>query len=164
MHFTGYVLRHGDPPHFLWGKNLQCTIHTSHQKCIDLSLLSKCLKGPFLRPLRSKDDQSSWILRLWPRNFVIISAMFSCQPWKSKADLCMTNCYRILIYLSFFVGPQSLVSNAKRKIIQRSALLFGGWQPNFQSYLKNFEVLASKFKIKCPLTSMASKMALPNKL
>ena len=24
MHFTGYVLRHGDPPHFLWGKNLQC--------------------------------------------------------------------------------------------------------------------------------------------
>ena len=26
MHFTGYVLRHGDPPHFLWGKNLQCTI------------------------------------------------------------------------------------------------------------------------------------------
>ena len=25
MHFTGYVLRHGDPPHFLWGKNLQCT-------------------------------------------------------------------------------------------------------------------------------------------
>jgi hypothetical protein len=24
MHFTGYVLRHRDPPHFLWGKNLQC--------------------------------------------------------------------------------------------------------------------------------------------
>ena len=24
MHFTGYVLRHGDPPHFSWGKNLQC--------------------------------------------------------------------------------------------------------------------------------------------
>ena len=25
MQFTGYVLRHGDPPHFLWGKNLQCS-------------------------------------------------------------------------------------------------------------------------------------------
>ena len=25
MHFTGYVLRHGDPPYFLWGENLQCT-------------------------------------------------------------------------------------------------------------------------------------------
>ena len=25
MHFTGYVLRHGDPPHFLWGKHLQCS-------------------------------------------------------------------------------------------------------------------------------------------
>ena len=25
MHFTGYVLQHGDPPHYLWGKNLQCT-------------------------------------------------------------------------------------------------------------------------------------------
>ena len=24
MHFTGYVLRHRDPPHFLWGKDLQC--------------------------------------------------------------------------------------------------------------------------------------------
>ena len=24
MHFIGQVLRHGDPPHFLWGKNLQC--------------------------------------------------------------------------------------------------------------------------------------------
>ena len=24
MHFTGYVLWHVDPPHILWGKNLQC--------------------------------------------------------------------------------------------------------------------------------------------
>ena len=24
MQFLGYVLQHGDPPHFLWGKNLQC--------------------------------------------------------------------------------------------------------------------------------------------
>ena len=25
MHFTGYVLQHGDLPHFFWGKNVQCT-------------------------------------------------------------------------------------------------------------------------------------------
>ena len=31
-----------------------------------------------------------------------------------------------------------------------------------QSYLKGFEVAASKFNLKCPLTSMASKTALPN--
>ena len=24
MHVTGYALRHGDPPNFLWGKYLQC--------------------------------------------------------------------------------------------------------------------------------------------
>ena len=28
MHFKGYVFRHGDPPHFLWGKNLQCSPET----------------------------------------------------------------------------------------------------------------------------------------
>ena len=27
MHFTGYVLQHGDPPHFLWGKYLQCRFY-----------------------------------------------------------------------------------------------------------------------------------------
>ena len=26
MHFTGYFLQHGDPPHSLWGKNLQCRV------------------------------------------------------------------------------------------------------------------------------------------
>ena len=24
MHVTGYTLQHGDSPHFLWGKHLQC--------------------------------------------------------------------------------------------------------------------------------------------
>ena len=33
MHFTGYVLRHGDPPHFLWGKNLQCIIERLLRLC-----------------------------------------------------------------------------------------------------------------------------------
>ena len=32
-------------------------------------------------------------------------------------------------------------------VIQRSALLFGGWQPNFQNLLHNLEVAASKFRI-----------------
>ena len=41
-------------------------------KCIDLRLFLKCKEGPFLRPLRSKDDRC-WILRLRPRNFGIIS-------------------------------------------------------------------------------------------
>ena len=36
-------------------------------KCIDLRLLSKCLEGSFLRPLRSKDVWG-WILKLQPRN------------------------------------------------------------------------------------------------
>ena len=31
-------------------------------------------------------------------------------------------------------------------IIQRSALLFRSWQPNFQSYLKNVKVPTSKFQ------------------
>ena len=39
--------------------------------CIDLRLFSKCFTVPFLRPLRSKDNRC-WILRLRPRNFVII--------------------------------------------------------------------------------------------
>ena len=34
-------------------------------------------------------------------------------------------------------------------------------QPNFQNWLQNFEVAASKFNCNCPLTSMASEMALP---
>ena len=36
------------------------------KKCIDLRLFSKCLVWPFLRPLRSKDNQC-WILRLQPQ-------------------------------------------------------------------------------------------------
>ena len=47
-------------------------------------------------------------------------------------------------------------------VIQRSALPFQGWQPNFQKWSQNFEVAASKFNIDRPLTSMASKTALQN--
>ena len=32
MHFTGYVLRHGGPPHFLWGKKLHVyTVPLEHK-------------------------------------------------------------------------------------------------------------------------------------
>jgi hypothetical protein len=47
-------------------------------------------------------------------------------------------------------------------VILRSALLFQGWQPNFQKRLPNFEFAASKFNINCPLTSLASKMTHTN--
>ena len=40
-------------------------------KSIDLRLFLKCKEGPFLRPLRSKDNRC-WILRLRPRNFAIV--------------------------------------------------------------------------------------------
>ena len=45
-------------------------------------------------------------------------------------------------------------------IIQKPALLFQGWHPNCQKWWKNFKVDALKFNIDCPLTSIASKMAL----
>ena len=68
------------------------TIHTFHQS---LRLFLKCKEGPFLRPLRSKDNQC-WILRLWPRNFVIIFESLAANL--EKADLCMTNGSKVLIY------------------------------------------------------------------
>jgi len=43
MHFTGHVLRHRDPPHFLWGKNLQCSltkIMIFHEYFIQLQFFS----------------------------------------------------------------------------------------------------------------------------
>ena len=38
MHFTGYALRHGDPLHFLWGKNLQCRLSLSWNSKIGWTL------------------------------------------------------------------------------------------------------------------------------
>ena len=43
----------------------------------------KCNEGPFLRPLRSKDDQCS-ILRLQPWNFVVISESFAAKLKKVR--------------------------------------------------------------------------------
>ena len=52
------------------------------------------------------------------------------------------------LYLKF-IPPINLWK--KSFVIQRSALIFRGWQRNFQSYLKNFEVAASKFTLERPL-------------
>ena len=77
---------------------------------------------------------------------------FGCQPWKSKADLCMTNSSKVLVYLS----------SLEPFVIQRSALLFRGWQPNSQKWSQHFEVATSKLNIDHPLTSMPSKTAQQN--
>ena len=76
----------------------------------------------------------------------------------------------------FFASPFSLLTNEdfwvdfsffhlylntlEPFVMQRSALLFRGWQPNFQKWLQNFDFTASNFNIDCPLTSMASKTSL----
>ena len=46
--------------------------------------------------------------------------------------------------------------------VVQTYLLFQCWQPNFQKWLQNFKVAASKFNLDRPLTSMASKMARTN--
>ena len=49
MHFTGYVLRHGDPPHFLWGKNLQCGPNQPKYQILFHNLLKKSQPQDFIR-------------------------------------------------------------------------------------------------------------------
>ena len=39
MHVTGYTLRDGDSPHFLWRKHLQCTPLLVHVKVLNAHLL-----------------------------------------------------------------------------------------------------------------------------
>ena len=75
---------------------------------IDLRLFSKFWVEPFMRPLRSKEVRC-WILRLRPQNFCNHFWKFGCQPPKSKADLCMTNGYKVLIYLSFLLFLKDLL-------------------------------------------------------
>ena len=61
-------------------------IHTSHQYLEDLEclrLFSKCLRVPFLRPLRSKDNRG-WILRLVTSKYCNNFWKFGCQPRKSS--------------------------------------------------------------------------------
>ena len=77
----------------------------SWKKCSDLMQFLKYLAEPFLRPLRLNDVR--------PLNFEVTTSKicnnfwnFGCQPQKGKADLCMKNGFKVLIYLiliSFFL-------------------------------------------------------------
>ena len=65
----------------------------------DLRLFSKYLRVPILRPLRSKGDRG-WIFEAATSKFCNHFWKFGCQPQKSKADLCLTNNVKVLIYLT----------------------------------------------------------------
>ena len=71
------------------------------------------------------------------------------------------NCLEQRIWFGRLTAGQNTPHCWKRLVIQRIALLFRGWQPNFQKLLEIFEVVTSKFSIICPLTSMASKTGRP---
>ena len=70
-------------------------------ECIDLSLFLKCKSGLFLR--------------LW--SFGNHFWKFGCQPWKSKADLCITNGSKVLSFCITYKS-KSLRKNKKRQINQ----------------------------------------------
>ena len=40
MHITGYLVRHGDSLHFLWGKHLQCTTCFLRTKKTELEIVT----------------------------------------------------------------------------------------------------------------------------
>ena len=77
---------------------------------------------------------------------------------KKYPDLCMTNCSKVLIYLTLlyfllhYLQVYSKIWNIAKSnksepfVIKRSTLPFGGEEPNFQELLPNFEVAASKFR------------------
>ena len=121
----------------------------------------KYLAEPSLRPLRSKYVRC-WILRLWPRNFAIISESLAANLEKVRQTSVWQTVPKFwfiwLWYLSFCITYKDFEDNKKDKwiqtlepfVIQRSALPFRGWQPNFQKWLQNFEVITSKFNIKWP--------------
>ena len=64
-------------------------------KCIDLRLFSKFKEGTFLRTLRSKND-----------SVIIYESLAAILEKVICTDLCMTNSFKVLIYLtliSFFL-------------------------------------------------------------
>ena len=77
-----------------------------------------------------------------------------CKP-NMISILCIS--YKVSLW-----GTIKTIRTLESFVIQRSALIFRGWQPNFQEWLQNFKVAASKFNIHHPLTSMATKMARKN--
>jgi hypothetical protein len=110
------------------------------KNCIDLRLFSKILVEPFLKPLRLRS-----------RNFVIISKSLAANLKKVRQTSVWQTVLKFwfvwLWYLSFCITykSKSLRHNRKDKqirtlepfVIQRSILLFQGWQLNFQKWLQN---------------------------
>ena len=109
-----------------WGLLVFCNLYLQFiapinlwNKYIDLRLFSKCKEGPFLRPLRSKDNRC-WILRvlrLQPPNFVIISESLAANLKKVSRPLYDKQFQSSDLFV-FFIVPQKLtfISIAKRKI------------------------------------------------
>ena len=121
----------------------------------------KYLAEPFLRPLRPKDVR--------PLNFEDTTSKIwnhfwkcGCQPQKGKADLCMPNSSKVLIYLTLIYKRMSLRNNKKEKEI-RTLEPFLRLAAKLSEMITN--VLGRNFKIQRPKrlsASTASKMALPN--
>ena len=119
---TVYVPSTNHTPH-CWGllgflRSLP-TIHSSHQSLqqmhwfeaffkIFVCAVSKAIEVKGRSMLNFEAATSKFGNQFWN---------FGYQPQKSKADLCMTNSYKVLIFV-FFIVPQrlTLLSNAKRKI------------------------------------------------
>ena len=82
-------------------------------KCIDLGIFLKCKEGPFLRPLRSKDNWCG-ILRLWPWNFVIICERLATKLEKVRQMSVWQTVPKFwfiwLWYLSFCITYKTLVT------------------------------------------------------
>ena len=97
--------------------------------CINLRLFLKYKKGPFLRPLRSKDDWC-WVLRLRPWNFVIISESLAANLEKARQTSVWQTVPKFwfiwLWHLSFCITykSKSLRNNKKDKQIRILAHIF----------------------------------------
>jgi len=98
---------------------LQPKIRASHQYLKDLhwfEAIFKIFACAVFEAIKVKGLRSE-VIEVATSKFCNHFQKFGCQPQKGKADLCMTNGSKDLIYLSFFVPQRpTLVSNAKRKI------------------------------------------------
>ena len=57
MLITGYKLRHGDPPYFLWGKNLHCRLKNQKvREADDSGIVEDLLKNSERNPSKSKTE------------------------------------------------------------------------------------------------------------
>ena len=97
-----------DSPRWLVFLQLLLKIHTFHQYLEDLDLLEAIFKNFALAVFEAIKVKGRLILNLEAGTSKFCNNFwdFGCQPWKSKAGLCMANGSEILIYLtliSFFL-------------------------------------------------------------